>query len=184
VFCFNFSDSPYSLLGLFRGLQKGTSSAIRDLLRRAEWREDTKCTVCIMSTSASRTLLKWSYRLSHRGITLLIAVYSCAYTVLLVLLHRTLLSTVLWPIGLCRIFRNRLINVTIFGNRRINTKRVLIFCTNFIRNSFISGRIECDITVNVHKSSCKMQGIFYWILTKLEFFGHILMKVSCVKFHD
>jgi len=70
----------------------------------------------------------------------------------------------------------------IFGNRRIDTKCVLIFCTNFIRNSFISGRIERDITVNVH---VVMQNAryFYWILTKLEFSGHILMKVSCVKFH-
>jgi len=96
VFYFNFSDSPYSLLGTFRGLQKGTSSAIcdtDDLLSCAEWREDTKCTVCITSTSASCTFLKWSYRLNHRGITFLIAAYSCAYAVLLVLLRHMLLRT-------------------------------------------------------------------------------------------
>jgi len=96
VFCFNFSDSPYSLLGPFRDLQKRTSSAVcdtDDLLRRAEWREDTKCIVCITSTSASCTPLKWSYRLNHRGITLLIAVYNCAYTMLLLILHHMLLRT-------------------------------------------------------------------------------------------
>lgn len=60
-------------------------------------------------------------------------------------------------IGLCRICRNRLINSTIFGNRRIDTKCVLIFCTYFIRNFFISWRI----TVNVHRSSSKMPDILY-----------------------
>jgi hypothetical protein len=84
----------------------------------------------------------------------------CLYNVIRITATHVTSHSIYGPSGFAIFFRNRLINGTIFGNRRIDTKYVLIFCTNFIRNSFISGRIERDITVNVRKSSCKMPDIF------------------------
>lgn len=162
VFCFNFSDCPYSLLGPFRGLQKGALSAVCDthgLLRRAERRVDTKCTVRITLTSASCTLLKWSYRLIHRGITLLIAVYIFANAMVFVLLHHVLLRRALMAHRTLPCFSQS------HHKRHDIWKQTYRYemCCNFLYKFYsklFHFRKNSARYDNVRRSSCKMPDIY------------------------
>jgi len=65
----------------------------------------------------------------------------------------------LWPLWLCHISPNYLINGTIFGKIFLNIKCVLSFSTMFVSNISHPVRIERDMIKNVHWSSRKVRVI-------------------------
>jgi hypothetical protein len=77
-----------------------------------------------------------------------------------------------WPVRLYRIFPHYLINGTIFGKKLLNIKCLYWFSLQLSSEIFvILRRNEGDISVYVHKSSCKVTVILAWFeLIKLEFF--------------
>jgi hypothetical protein len=57
-------------------------------------------------------------------------------------------------------FSHYLVNDTILGKVLLNIKYVLFFSTSFAEIFFILSRIERDIIINVHRSSCNVAVIF------------------------
>jgi hypothetical protein len=63
----------------------------------------------------------------------------------------------LWPVWLYHIFLHYLINGTIFGKPLLNIKCVFWFSLHLLSETFlILRRIQRDITINVHRSSCRV----------------------------
>jgi hypothetical protein len=63
----------------------------------------------------------------------------------------------LWSVWLYRIFPYYLINGTIFGKKSLNIKCVFWFSVQLLSETFLFlRRIQRDITINVHRSSCKV----------------------------
>jgi hypothetical protein len=62
-----------------------------------------------------------------------------------------------WPVWLYHIFTHYLINGTIFGKKFIEQKCVFRFSLQLLSETFlIIRRIQRDITINVHRCSCKV----------------------------
>jgi hypothetical protein len=63
----------------------------------------------------------------------------------------------LWPVWLYQIFPHYLINGTTFGKKLLNIKCVFRFYLQILSEIFlILRRIQRDIIINVHMSSCKV----------------------------
>ena len=114
----------------------------------------------------------------------------------------------LWPVRLCQVFPHYLINGTIFGKTLLTIKCVFWFSVQLLSELFlILGRVQRDIVINVHRSSCKVpfvirsrcsgpwrartQTLFFFstrcsraIVTKLEFAPQTFAKSSNTKFHE
>jgi hypothetical protein len=78
----------------------------------------------------------------------------------------------LWPVRLYHIFPHYLINGTIFGKKLLNIKCVFWFSVQLLSETFlILRRIQQDIIINIHRSSCKVPVIlvrFWWNLNLLD----------------
>jgi hypothetical protein len=62
-----------------------------------------------------------------------------------------------WALRLYHIFPHYLINGAIFGKKLLNIKCVFWFCLQILSQTFlILRRIQRDIIINVHRSSCKV----------------------------
>jgi len=83
-------------------------------------------------------------------------------------------------------FSHYLINWTIFGGKKIWTWKVwvFIFSTNLSAIFLILGRIQTDIVIYTHRSSCKEPLFSCQILMKLEFSIQIFEKHSNIKLHE
>jgi hypothetical protein len=89
---------------------------------------------------------------NSQGVTLLTVVYSCTYTILLLLLLRHIVLLRTSSVAHWHDFRKQMYWYEMC---------VLIFSTNFVRNfCFISGRMKREVTVNVLRSSRKVPDIF------------------------
>jgi hypothetical protein len=95
----------------------------------------------------------------------------------------------LWPVWLYNIFPHYLINGTIFGKMLLNIKCVFWFYLQLLSETFvIVRRIQRDIIINVHRSSCKVPVILvrsYWnfkFLDRMSKYTQIsnLMKIRPV----
>jgi len=63
----------------------------------------------------------------------------------------------LWPIGLYHIFPRYPVNGTVFGKTLLNIKYAFWFSVQLLSEIFLMlRRIQWDITINVHTSSCKV----------------------------
>ena len=62
----------------------------------------------------------------------------------------------LWPVRLYRIFPHYLINRTIIEKKVIEHKMCSDFIWNLFKTFVILRRIRRDVTMNVHRSSCKL----------------------------
>jgi hypothetical protein len=86
----------------------------------------------------------------------------------------------------CTIFFQLLvINGTIFAKTLLEVKFVWWFIYKFFEIFLILRRIERDIIIHVHTSSCKINVIlFIHILLKLEFSRQVLDKYRSITFHE
>jgi hypothetical protein len=69
---------------------------------------------------------------------------------------RAVLYCHLWPVWLNHIFPHYLINGTIFRKEVIEHKVRVLSLQLFAETFLILRRIQRDITINVHRSSCKV----------------------------
>ena len=85
----------------------------------------------------------------------------------------------LWPVRLYNIFPHYLINGTIFGKKLLNIKCVFWFSLQILSETFlILRRIQCDIIINVYRSSCKVPVILVRIEWKLKFLNVLKYQIS------
>jgi hypothetical protein len=72
----------------------------------------------------------------------------------------TVLFCHLWPVWLYHIFPHYLINGTIFGKKLLNIQCVFWFSLQLLSETFlIIRRIQRDIVINAHRSSCEVHVI-------------------------
>jgi hypothetical protein len=63
----------------------------------------------------------------------------------------------LWSVWLYHVFPHYLKNSTIFGKKLLNIKCVFLYSLQLLSETFLSlKRIQRDIIINVHRSSCKV----------------------------
>ena len=88
----------------------------------------------------------------------------------------------LWPVWLYHFFPHFLINDTIFGKMLLCTKRAVWFSLLLLSETFfILTTIQRDITINIHRSSCKVPVIiviFQWNFNFLDGFSKKSTQIS------
>jgi hypothetical protein len=90
----------------------------------------------------------------------------------------------LWSVWLYRIFPHYLTNGTILGKYLLNIKCVFWFSLQLLSETFlILRRIQRDMVINVHRSSCKVP-LFLSDFNVLEFSRQIFKKCSNIKLHE
>jgi hypothetical protein len=90
----------------------------------------------------------------------------------------------LWPGWFYHIFPQYLINGTIFGKKLLNIKCVFWFYLQLLSETFlILRRIQLDIIVNVHRSSCKVPLLLSDFNETWNVSRQILEEYSDIKFY-
>jgi hypothetical protein len=90
----------------------------------------------------------------------------------------------LWPVWLYHIFPHYLINGTIFGEKILNIKCVFWFSVQLLSEIFLMiRRIQWDIIINVHRSSCKVP-LLLSDINETWVFSQIFEPYLNMKFHE
>jgi len=85
----------------------------------------------------------------------------------------------LWHVRLYNIFQHYLINVTIFGKKKLPaTKRAFLLSLQHLSDRFLILRRNDRDVKTVHWSSCNVPIIIVIVQGKFEFFRHIFKKLK------
>jgi hypothetical protein len=87
-----------------------------------------------------------------------------------------------WPVRLYRAFPRCLKNGRIIGEKMIVHWTCFDFLTSLSETFFVLRRIQPDIIIHAHRSSCKVPVILIRFLTKLELYREIFENISSIKF--
>ena len=94
------------------------------------------------------------------------------------------LNSHLQPTWLYHIFTHYLINGTTSAKTFLNIKCLLIFSPNLSEIYLILRRIQRDIIINLHMSSCKVSIVLVRVQPNLNFHDRVFEKSSNIKFHE